>query len=216
MFVILVLESSVIILLLAQSGAQKRVTSYAATGHEFTSVSFQYFNQPISNDTEYELEKQLTGSWQVVMQSRLAPSATNHQTTEAQVALAPEYSSENLSIPVIIVQERADGLLRIEYFAQNWKNSYGLLLYNSTSTGVLDGQNVTLRFTVFGPPASVNPQFAPRPNGNLSIMVGSTTILSDFPIAWANLSSAYLYGLRNSTFVGGSMNLTFSALEPSG
>jgi len=61
-------------------------------------------------------------------------------------------------------------------------------------------QNITLKFSSYGPPVPVNPQIAPYPNGNLTILVGNTVVLSNYPIAWANLSSFYIYGLKGSSF----------------
>ncbi len=171
-------------------------------------AEFSLFNQPISNDTEYVLDQGLEGSWQVTVQSHLVPSSDNLKGTEAQIAFAPEYASENRSIPTIIVQERGDGLLRIEYFAQDWNNTYGLVLYNSTAPTWTDGQNITLTFLSYGPPAQVNPQIAPYPNGNLTISVGTSIVVSNYPIAWANLSDFYIYGLKGSSFVNGVLTLT--------
>jgi hypothetical protein len=166
------------------------------------------FNQPISNDTEYTLDSELNGSWMISIHSQLVPSPSNLRESEAQIAIAPEYPTENLSIPTIIVQERGDGLLRIEYFAQNWNNSYGLVLYNSTFPTWTGGENITLDFLSFGPPVQVNPQIAPYPNGNLTITVGNTVVLSNYPIAWAGLSAFYIYGLRGSSFLGGALTVT--------
>jgi hypothetical protein len=129
----------------------------------------------------------------------------------AEVALAPESTSESHSIPTIIIQERVDGLLRVEYFAQNWPNTYGLLLYNSSSPGWKGGKTVTLLFHSQGPPTQVDPQLAPRPNGSLDILVGSTTVVPSYPIAWANLSDLYLYGYPGSSFTSGAVQINLSA-----
>jgi hypothetical protein len=173
-----------------------------------TSIPFTIFNRPISNSTEHDLDPTLGGSWEVDIQSTLKPS-TQGRVTEAEMAFAPATTSEGHSIPTIIVQERADGLLRVEYFAQNWPNTYGLLLYNSTTQGLTEGRNVTLVFRSSGPPSAVDPQLAPRPNGNLDLQIGGATVVSAYPIAWANLSEVYLYGYPGSSFVGGSVQLTF-------
>jgi hypothetical protein len=170
-------------------------------------LQFDMFNQPISNDTERTLDDGINGSWVIAIQSNLAASSNNLLGSEAQIAIAPEYPSENKSIPTIIVQERGDGLLRIEYFAQNWNNSYGLVLYNSTSPTWTGGENITLDFHSFGPPVQVNPQIAPYPNGNLTITVGNQVVLSNYPIAWAGLSDFYIYGLRGSSFDSGAINV---------
>jgi hypothetical protein len=183
-------------------------TAYPRSYSQSVSFSYPVFNQPISNDTEYAVNPMFGGSWEVDVHSSLA-SLSQGRTTEAQVALAPAYANENRSIPTIIIQERADGLLRVEYYAQNWPNTYGLLLYNSSAPGWVGGKNVTLLFRSFGPPSAVNPQLAPRPNGNLDILVGGVTVLAEYPIAWANLSELYLYGYPGSSFTGGSIQISF-------
>lgn len=205
----LVLESALFVSLYLHQGTQ------VANTHQNIQIlkksfaaKFNLFNQPISNDTEYILDEGLEGSWVITIQSHLVPSSDNLRGSEAQVAIAPEYHSENLSIPTIIVQERGDGLVRIEYFAQDWPNTYGLILYNSTSPSWIGGQNITLSFLSYGSPAQVNPQIAPYPNGNLTILVGNTVVVSDYPIAWANLSDFYIFGLKGSSFVDGVLNVS--------
>ena len=183
-------------------------------GHETVfSVPFDQFNQPISNDTEYSLDSSINGSWRITIQGDVEPPSLNPQNSEAQVAIAPAYPLENLSIPTIIVQMRGDNLLRIEYFAQDWEHSYGFVLYNSTSPGWIGKQNITLTFVSFAPPVPVNPQIAPRPNGNLTIAIGNTIVLSNYMISWANLASFYVYGLMGSNFTAGTVTLTTTELD---
>jgi len=209
LFVIIGLESVSLASLIPRTSNKLSPQLVAVTPQTFVVPSDQ-FNQPISNDTEYALSQPNDGSWMITLTSNL--TTTNQKpTTEAQVAISPEYPAENLSIPTIIVQERADGLLRIEYFAQDWPKSYGLVLVNSTS---LNSENITLNFVSYGPPVPVNPQLAPRPNGNLTILVGQTVVLSDYPIAWANLASFYVYGLLGSEFTAGEMVITVYNLVP--
>jgi len=188
-------------------------TQYESTSQTVAVFPFYLFNQPISNDTNYSLNSTYDGSWVMTIQSQLAVSPTNLKGSEAQIAIAPEYPSENLSIPTIIVQERGDGLLRIEYYAQNWNNTYGLILYNSTSPSWMN-ENLTIEYIRFGPPSPVNPQIAPRPSGNLTILVGSTVVLSDYPVPWANLAMLYIYGLHGSSFTGGQITLTVNKISP--
>lgn len=208
LIIALVIESAAILALYNRSAPGGRgSTRYVYAVQKTIEVPYDEFNQPISNDTEYKLDKDLEGSWALTIQSHLTASQENQMGSEAQIALAPEYPSENRSIPTIIVQERADGLLRIEYFAQSWPNTYGLILYNSTSPSWLNG-NVTLKFLSYGPPVPVNPQTAPYPNGNLTINVGDIEVVTNYPIAWATLSSFYIYGLRGSDFTGGTLYIT--------
>ncbi len=209
---IIIVESTALALPYLANFHPFRTVSYPRSYAQSVSFPFPVFNQPISNDTEQALNPGFSGSWEVDVQSSLVPSSQG-RTTEAQMAFAPAYTSENLSIPTIIVQERADGLVRVEYYAQNWPNTYGLLLYNSTTPGWMGGRNVTLLFRSFGPPSEVNPQLAPRPNGNLDIMLGGTTVLLDYPIAWADLSKLYLYGYPGSSFVGGQVHISFYELS---
>jgi hypothetical protein len=205
---IVILESAFIALPLLNLGSANN----GLVPGKARSLDYQYtlFNQPISNDTESQFSPSYDGSWLVTFRSTLR--AESGKTTEAQLALAPEFPKENLSIPTIIVQERADGLVRVEYFAQDWVNTYGLILWNSTSPSWNGGQNLTLRFVRFGPPSVINPQLAPRPNGNLTIMLGNTVLLLDYPIAWASLASVYVYGLSGSSFTGGTIHADFWSL----
>lgn len=214
LLVILVGESATIIILYNQVNLQRGAPrEFVYDKMVSFSVPYGKFNQPISNDTEYKFNTTYAGSWKMSIQSQLLPPGNNAAGSEAQFALAPEYRSENLSIPTIIVQMRGDGLLRIEYFSQNWNNTYGLVLYNSTSPSWIGANKVTLQYVNYGPPSPVNPQLAPRPNGNLTITVGNTVVLTDFPIAWASLSSLYIYGLRGSAFTGGSVIITVANID---
>ena len=183
-------------------------TAYPKPGSQFASFPFSVFNRPVTNNTEHELDPAYTGSWQIVIDSILVPSSTQ-SLTEAEMAFAPAGPGESHSIPTIIVQERADGLLRVEYFEQSWPNSYGLVLYNSSSPGWTRGANITILFRSFGAPSPVDPQIAPRPNGNVTLAVGGSAVLIDYPIAWADLSDLYLYGYPGSTFTSGSIQISF-------
>jgi len=205
---IIIVESTI----LAQPYLPRHDVTYAKSRPQSVSFPFRVFNQPISNNTEQELNPTYSRSWEINIQSSLVTSS--NKSDEAEMAFAPAYSSESGSIPTIIVQERGDGLLRIEYFAQSWANTYGLVLYNSTAPNWIGGANIALRFEAFGPPSEVNPQLAPRPNGNMTISVGDVTVLSDFPIAWANLSDLYVYGTRGSSFTAGIMQISIYQLSP--
>jgi hypothetical protein len=185
--------------------------AYTRSYSQSISFPFSIFNQPISNDTEHALNPTLKRSWEVDIQSSLVPSSQS-VITEAEIAFAPAYPIEYRSIPTVIVQERSDGLLRVEYFAQNWPNTSGLLLYNDSSPGWAGGKDVSILFHSSGPPSEVNPQLAPRPNGNVDIMVGGVMVLSSYPIAWANLSELYLYGYPGSSFTSGSIHINFYEL----
>lgn len=214
LIVIVVAQSFTITILFDQrSSGRVNNTGYKIGIRQTLLVPYGDFNQPISNDTEFHLKPSYESSWVISMSSSLTASSTD-RVTEAQVAIAPEYSSENLSIPTIIVQERADGLLRVEYFAQNWPNTFGLVLYNSTNPGWRPNENVSLRFISLGPPSPINPQLAPRPNGNLTISIGSAIVLSNYPVAWANLGAVYLYGYPGSSFHSGTIAIAFYSLEP--
>jgi hypothetical protein len=206
---IIIIESTI----LAQPYLPRHQVTYAKSRPQSVSFPYTIFNQPISNNTEQELNPAYSRSWEINIQSSLVTSSNRGD--EAEMAFAPSYPSESGSIPTIIVQERGDGLLRIEYFAQSWANTYGLVLYNSTAPNWMGGENVALRFETFGPPSEVNPQLAPRPNGNMTISVGGVTVLSDFPIAWANLSDLYVYGTRGSSFTAGVIQISFYQLSPS-
>jgi hypothetical protein len=210
---LVIVESTVLAMPYASRLFQYRAAELKSHSQN-VSFPFPVFNRPISNDTEHALNPAFTGSWEVDLQSSLT-SLSRSSLREAEVAFAPEAASESVSIPTIILQERADGLLRIEYFSQNWPNTYGLLLYNSSTPGWTGEGNVVLLFRSFGSPSQVNPQLAPRPNGNLDVLVQGVTVVSDYPIAWANLSDLYLYGYSGSSFIGGSVDISISELSSS-
>ena len=212
LLIIVAIESSALTI---RMSAPPEPTVHLNSGSETVfRVPYDQFNQPISNDTEYQLTASINGSWRITIQSTVEPPSMNSRKSEAQIAIAPEYPTENLSIPTIIVQMRGDDLLRIEYYAQDWENSYGFVLYNSTSPGWMNQQNITLTFVSFAPPVPVNPQIAPRPNGNLTIAIGSMVVVSNYMISWANLASYYVYGLLGSEFTAGMVTITTTELEP--
>ncbi len=211
LLVVVLLESAVIVSPLVGQGSGGGPLRLVGIPQTLT-FGYSVFNQPIHNDTDARLSQNYSGSWQLSIASGLTFRSVSPR-TESQVALAPVYPNESVSIPAIIVQERSDGLIRVEYFAQNWPNSYGLLLYNSTTPGWTGGENVTLRFASFGPPSEVNPEIAPRPNGNLTVLVGNEVVVSDYMIAWAPLGELYLYGLSGSEFVGGTLSVTVQGLS---
>ncbi len=213
LLVVVLAESAYLVFPLAGGGNRPSRLHVVGVPQTLT-FGYTVFNQPIANDTDSPLGRQYSGSWQLNIRNSLAYSSAS-VFTQAQVALAPVYPNESLSIPAIIVQERSDGLIRVEYFAQNWPHTYGLLLYNSTSPGWEADRNVTLRFVSFGPPSEVNPEIAPRPNGNLTIMIGSQVVVADYMIAWAPLGELYLYGLQGSSFTGGSLSVTVQELSGS-
>lgn len=204
---IIIIESTI----LAQPYFPKHGATYVKSRPQSISFPFKLFNQPISNNTEQEFDPGYSRSWEINIQSSL--SSSTNRGDEAELAFAPSYPSESGSIPTLIVQERGDGLLRVEYFAQAWANTYGLVLYNSTAPNWLRGADVALRFEAFGPPSAVNPQLAPRPNGNVTISVGGAVVLTDYPIAWANLSDVYVYGTRGSSFMAGAIQISINELS---
>ncbi len=211
LLIVVIVESAVIVFPLVEAGGRQGELRPTGTPQTLT-FGYSVFNQPISNDTDAMLSRNYSGSWQLTVRSMLTFGRVS-TATESQVALAPVYGNESLSIPALIVQERSDGLIRIEYFAQNWPHTYGLVLYNSTAPGWTQGTNVTLRFSSFGPPAEVNPEIAPRPNGNLTVLIGNQVVVSDFMIAWAPLGELYLYGLAGSEFTGGTLSVTVQGLS---
>ncbi len=210
---VVLVESAFIVFPLVDRGASRGPLRPEGSPQTLA-FTYRVFNQPISNDTEALLLQDYRGSWQATIRSSLTFASASPM-TEAQVALAPKYPNESLSIPAIIVQERSDGLVRVEYFAQNWPHTYGLLLYNSTVPGWGGGANLTIRFSSSGPPSAIDPEIAPSPNGNLTVMMGNDIVVSNYPIAWASLGELYLYGLQGSQFSGGSLSVSVQAMVQS-
>ncbi len=207
-----ILETSALAYPLLQSLSAKP-EEHRVGNPENYAFNFRLFNKPISNNTDQEFSTVYNGSWIIVIRNSLAASGGGEQ-TEAEMAFAPDSPVEAKSIPTLIVQERADGLLRVEYFAQSWPNTYGLVLYNSTSPSWEDGANVTIQFVSLGPPSVIDPQIAPRSNGNLTMTIAGQVVLSNYPIAWASLAGVYLYGLPGSSFTGGNVTLVVQGETP--
>ncbi len=217
--VIIILEGVFIAYLTVPALGGKQQTSrsnsiFSYTNTERFVANYSEFNAVIANDTEANASQSYRASWVLSVSNGLAFSNGNLTESEAQIAIAPVGPNEALSIPTLIVQERADGLLRVEYYAQNWPNTYGLILYNSTRSDLFgSNSNVTLEFISTGPPSEVNPQIAPRPNGNLSILDGGSKLVLDYPIAWASIDSLYFYGLKGSSFNSGELKVSISQIE---
>lgn len=201
-------------------GAQTTARGTLVLGSkENLSANYSLFDAAIANDTQFNFTRSYDGSWLLSIYDDLqfSTSMTNETSTEAQVAIAPIGPTEALSIPTLIVQERADGLLRVEYYAQNWPNTYGLVLYNSTRTDLFGpSSNISLEFISYGPPSAVNPSIAPKSNGNLTILSGNTVLVSNYPIAWASLDSAYFYGLRGTSFTQGQLTVSVRPIQVEG
>src|SRR5579875_23318 len=222
LIVIIILEGVFIAYLTvpALGGTQQTSRSnsiFSYTNTERFVANYSEFNAVIANDTEANASQSYRASWVLSVSNGLAFSNGNLTESEAQIAIAPVGPNEALSIPTLIVQERADGLLRVEYYAQNWPNTYGLILYNSTRTDLFGpSSNISLEFISYGPPSAVNPSIAPKSNGNLTILSGNTVLVSNYPIAWASLDSAYFYGLRGTSFTQGQLTVSVRPIQVEG
>ena len=218
LLIIVILESSFIVYPYVVTTNEVQTSGSVTLGSkQVLSAAYSEFDAAIANDTEVNFTQSYPGSWLLSLTNNLQFSNTNKTDTEAQVALAPIGPTEALSIPTLIIQERADGLLRIEYYAQNWPNTYGLVLYNSTRSDLFGpSSNISLEFIAYGPPPPIDPSIAPRSNGNLTILSGGTVLVLNYPIAWANLSSAYLYGLKGSNFTSGFLTITVRPIQNGG
>src|SRR5215467_2666712 len=104
---VIIVESTLLALPYLTTSQVSRA-AYPRGFSQSASFPFTVFNQPISNNTDHDLNPSLGGSWEVDIQNTLNPS-TLGRTTEAEMAFAPNGISESHSIPTIIVQERADG-----------------------------------------------------------------------------------------------------------
>ncbi|MHB8567365.1 MAG: hypothetical protein ACYC7D_01190 [Nitrososphaerales archaeon] len=217
LLLVMILEAGIIGYLLFRPGLTTSDVTMTFGSSEHFAASYSQFNAVIANDTEVNFTQSYRGSWILSVNDNMQFSTINESDTEAQVAIAPIGSTEALSIPTLIIQERADGLLRIEYYAQNWPNTYGLVLYNATRSDLFGpSSNISLEFVSNGPPSQVNPGIAPRSNGNLTVLSGSTVLVSNYPVAWASLDSAYFYGLHDSSFTSGELTLTIRSIQPQG
>jgi hypothetical protein len=217
LIVVIILESALVGYLavprLNGSHSTSTSTTLPFSNKEGFSANYSLFDAVIANDTEVNVTQSYESSWILSVNNNLLFATTNETQTEAQIAIGPIGPTEALSIPTLIIQERADGLLRVEYYAQNWPNTYGLILYNATRNDLFGlTSNISLEFIATGPPGAINPQIAPRANGNLTIFSGDTVLVSDYPISWAKLDSLYFYGLKGTDFTSGDVTVSISQI----
>lgn len=214
LILVIIVESAYIAMFTVLPRATPAYSRVTFGSSQILVANYSLFDTAIANDTQLNFTQSLKGSWKLSVYNDLQFSKTNETQTEAQVAIAPIGPTEALSIPTLIIQERADGLLRIEYFAQNWPNTYGLVLYNSSRSDLFGtNSNISLLFIKNGPASPINPELAPRSNGNLSIFAGTTMLVANYPIAWASLDSAYFYGLRGSHFTSGNLTVEVRSVQ---
>jgi hypothetical protein len=216
LIVVIILESTLIgylVLPRLNNSQPPSATAITFSNEERFVANYSLFDAVIANDTEFNTTQSYGSSWILSVTDNLQFGKTNETQTEAQIAIAPIGPTEALSIPTLIIQERADGLLRIEYYAQNWPNTYGLVLYNATRNDLFgQSSNISLEFIATGPAAPINPEIAPRSNGNLSIFSGDSLLVSNYSIAWAKLDSLYFYGLKGTNFTSGQISVSVAQI----
>src|SRR5260370_24258061 len=95
---IIMIESTI----LAQPYFPRPNVTYVKSRPQSVSFPFTLFNQPVSNNTEQQLNPTYGRSWEIDIQSSLV-SPSKGRGNDADMAFAPSYLSESGSIPTIIV-----------------------------------------------------------------------------------------------------------------
>ena len=156
-------------------------------------------------------------SWNVSMTSSLrAVDGAELGLAEAEVGLGPipAGGDETNITPLIIVQEAATGLLRIEYIPFPMNDTYGSIVYEgyptSAAVDAFSGHVLGLEYVATAPPVpaySISLPFA-RATGNLTVYWDGVVLAPATPIAWASLGAFYAYGLKTGQFASGSIAAT--------
>lgn len=163
------------------------------------------------------------GSFSVSFDDRLAASgAVGTDWTESEIGLGPVPAGpdETNITPLLIVQEAASGLLRIEYIPFPMNDTYGFVVFDATiapsGAAPFAGHQLTLTYVASAPPAV--PYASTRPygqtTGNLSVEWDGTPLVAAYPLAWASFGAFYAYGLETGGFAGGAVFANVTTLAP--
>ena len=168
------------------------------------------------------LSSVVSGSYSVSLTSTLiANSAHPLDQDEAQIGIGPVPAGpdETNITPLFILQEAANGLLRIEYIPFPMNDTYGYLVYDGfiVPAGPTDfvGHVLTLAYTSTAPP--VPAYIASRPygqeTGNLTVSWDGRVIVPKFGLTWSTFGALYAYGLETDGFVSGAVYANVTAFS---
>ncbi|HZY91731.1 MAG TPA: hypothetical protein VFG07_03015 [Thermoplasmata archaeon] len=191
-------------------------TAFDVTDHNLTyAVNGFFLAAVIPGSFAISLENDLTAS------GRVSP-----ELTEAQIGIGPVPAGpdETNITPLIIVQEAASGLLRIEYIPFPMNDTYGYIVFNGlivpAGGNSFAGHLLTIYYNETAPP--VPPYLVSRPygqtTGNLTVEWDGHSLVPRYPIAWSSFGAFYAYGLKTDGFAGGAVfsNVTTLAPDPRG
>ena len=151
--------------------------------------------------------------------SLVAADSANRSAQEAQVAFGPGPAGpEEANItPIFILQESSAGLLRLEYIPFAMTETYGFIVYEGSilpaGASPFSGHTLVLTYLASAPGIAPYPRTVPYgySTGNVSLSWDGRVLVPQYPIAWANLSAFYGYGLKTDTFASGSLSVTVDA-----
>ncbi len=168
-----------------------------------------------------QLEPSATASFAVTLTSTLVANASvPADRAEVEVGLGPVPAGpeETNITPLLIVQESAAGLLRIEYIPFAMNDTFGFEVFDGTpvSPGPSDfvGHTLALEYTETAPPvpAYAVTGYYGHITGNLTVLWDGTVLVPPYPVAWASLGAFYIYGLTTDAFVSGAVYANVTAL----
>lgn len=191
------------------------VADPAATSYDLVLASFNITDHNLTYATNMvPLSTPWSASWNVSIASTLrAADGARPELAEAEIGLGPipAGGDETNITPLLIVQEAASGLLRVEYIPYPMNDTYGSVVYEgypvAAGSTAFSGHVLALAYVATAPPVpaySITLPFA-RVTGNLTLYWDGSVLAPATPIAWASLGAFYAYGLSTGQFASGSV-----------
>ena len=137
--------------------------------------------------------------------------------SELGVGPGPNGPEEYNITPLLIIQEAASGLLRIEYVPFPMNDTFGFLVYEgfiaTSGAAPFAGHALTITYVETAPAIKPYPISVPygSTTGNLTVLWDGAAIVPHYPIAWASLGAFYNYGLHTGTFDSGSASASVAS-----
>lgn len=171
------------------------------------------------------LDPPCPASFTVSLSSTLvATGAYPADRTEVEVGIGPvPAGAEETNItPLLILQEAASGLLRLQYVPFAMNDTYGFVVYAGTPVPAgphpFLGHTLTLEYVETAPPVPAYGYTLDygRTTGNLTVLWDGSVLVPPYPVAWASFGAFYTYGLTTGAFASGAVftNVTPAAAEP--
>ena len=212
-----------VLMVLPLADAAPAITA-GATSYDLPRSAFNITDHNLSFETnEVALDAPVNGSWELdIADGLVANSSRSPSEVESEISFGPgpvpHDGDETTITPIFIVQQSAAGLLRIEYVPFPMNDTYGFIVYQgypvSAGAEAFGGHTLSMVFESTAPPIAPYPLSVPygQTNGNVSVLLGGRTLVSQFPVDWSSLTAFYAYGVTTSGFVSGAISANVTTL----